>query len=347
MTRGKKIIIGSGIVLIIIMIAAGAFSLNFYNKILKPNVSSSSTGHVFYIPTGSTFENVLDTLIEREIIVDSASFRWVAGKMNYPGNIRSGKYRIKAGTSNRELVGKLRMGAQEHINLVLSKRRTKESFAGFLSKHLELDSISMLEYLNNAEYLTEIGYNTENVMSLFLLDTYEIYWNTSSEKFIERMLNENKRFWNADRLSKADYVGLSPTEVIILASIIDEETSKDDEKDIIARLYLNRIDKGMLLQADPTLKFAHQDFTLQRVLDYHKQIDSPYNTYMYIGLPPGPICLPGKASIQAVLNPDNNDYIFMCAKEDFSGYHNFAKTNAQHERNRQKYIAALNERSIN
>jgi UPF0755 protein len=224
--------------------------------------------------------------------------------------------------------------------------RLKTTLAGMISKKLESDSASISKLLDSADFVKKYGFNTENVYTMFIPNSYELYWNTSAEKFFERMHSEYQKFWNADRKAKAEQIGFTPIEVSILAAIVDGEALHDQEMPVIAGLYMNRIKRGMRLEADPTVIFAAQDFTIRRVLNKHLRIDSPYNTYLKAGLPPGPISMPSIKAIDAVLNYETHNYLYMCAKEDFSGYHNFASTFSAHLINARKFQQALNERNI-
>jgi UPF0755 protein len=213
-----------------------------------------------------------------------------------------------------------------------------------VSHQIEADSASLVSLLNDSAYLARAGLNMENALTLFIPNTYEFYWNTTAQQFMDRMKRENESFWTADRMMKASDAGLSKEEVIILASIVEKETNKNDEKARIAGVYKNRLDAGWRLQADPTLVYASGDFGLTRVLNIHKRIESPYNTYIHTGLPPGPICIPSIASIEAVLNYENHKFLFFCAKDDLSGYHVFAETVTQHNRNANNYRKAIENR---
>ena len=244
------------------------------------------------------------------------------------------------------LLNKLRSGNQDAQSVTIGKFRTKESLAGRLAKKFEFDSAQMLASMNDNELMQSFGLNSEQALALFVPNTYEFYWNTSPEDLLQRMSKESDRFWNDGRNKKLEATGLSRVQAIILASIVDEETNMNDEKANIASVYLNRLRKGMLLQADPTVKFALQDFSLRRILNKHLQYDSPYNTYIYKGLPPAPICIPSAASIDAVLENKNTNYYYFCAKEDFSGYHNFASSIEEHNINATKFRNALNQRKI-
>jgi len=219
--------------------------------------------------------------------------------------------------------------------------------AALLAPHLMIDSVAIANALKDTVLCHQLGYDTATVVALFVPNTYEVYWNISAEALLQRMKKENDAFWNAQgRKEKAAALGLTPVEVATLASIVDEETAANAEKPTIAGLYLNRLRQGMLLQADPTVKFALGDFTLRRILNRHLEVDNPYNTYLYPGLPPGPIRVPSVVGIDAVLNHQQHDYLYMCAKEDFSGTHNFAHTLQEHLRNAARYAAALNQRGI-
>ena len=209
-----------------------------------------------------------------------------------------------------------------------------------------MDSTSFLEALNNNAEVKQMGFDKDNIASLFIPNTYELYWNIDADEFIDKMAKEYKKFWNEERMGKSEKIGLSPIDVSILASIVDKETNKTSEMPRIAGVYLNRLKKNWLLQADPTLVFAIGDFEIKRVLDIHKEIESPYNTYKYIGLPPGPICIPSIASIEAVLNAENHKFLYFCAKDDLSGYHVFAKNMREHNINAEKYRKALNKKKI-
>ena len=270
----------------------------------------------------------------------------MAVKMNYPSHIKPGRYLLKDGMSNRELLGMLRSGKQVPVELILQNGRFKTKLASDLSKQIEPDSLSILRFLNDDIFLSRFGFNSQTILAMFIPNTYEFYWNTSVDEVFDKIHIEYKKFWNESRTKRSNDIGLNPIEVSILASIVEEETVKNDEKPTIAGLYINRINKGMMLQADPTVRFALGNFGIKRVWGKYTSIDSPYNTYRNLGLPPGPICIPSIASIDAVLNYKQSEYIYMCAKEDFSGHHNFARTLEQHNINAQKYQKALNKARV-
>lgn len=330
--------------LVLILLVIAYFGYKAYSNYFSPNVSDKE--EYLYIPTGSTFEELMQNLQEKEILFDTSSFRWVANKKDYPNNVKAGKYALSPGMNNRDLIKKLRAGLQEPVKFRFQNLRLKSDFAKHVSTQLEADSSSIMELMNNDSLAAKYGFNTENFYAMFIPNTYEIWWNTSADKFFERMHTEYSRFWTEERLNKAKAINLSPTEVSILASIVRGEALHNDEMPKIAGLYLNRLQRGILLQADPTVIFAAQDFTIRRVLNKHLAINSPYNTYLNRGLPPGPINLPSIAAIDAVLNFQKHDFLYMCAKDDFSGYHNYAKTMSEHLINARRFQKALNERNI-
>ncbi|MBN1339620.1 MAG: endolytic transglycosylase MltG, partial [Bacteroidales bacterium] len=265
---------------------------------------------------------------------------------NLPSHIHPGKYEIHGGMSNNELINLLRSGQQTPVNLIFNNISTKPQLARRLADQIEADSLSLISLMEDPEYPARFGFTGETILCMFLPNTYEVFWNITPEKLFERMNREYKAFWNENRSQKAAYLKLSPVEVGILASIVEKETAKEDEKPSIAGVYLNRLKYGWKLQADPTIIYAWGDFSINRVLNIHKQLDSPYNTYLYSGLPPGPICLPSISSIESVLNAETHDYFFFCARADFSGYHEFARTASRHAVNANKYRRALDERGI-
>ncbi len=274
------------------------------------------------------------------------SFATVSRLLRRQDRIHSGRYLI---TPSSDMLGVLRAisnHSQQPLNLVVPSVRTVHDLAGRLASRLLVDSLTIDNMLCDSVYCASLGYTTQTIPSLFIPNTYEIYWDTPAEQLLQRLQREHAAFWNAERTAKAEALGLSEVEVSTLASIIDSETSYNPEKPRVAGLYLNRLSKGMLLQSDPTVIFAHGDFSIRRVMHDHLQIESPYNTYRYAGLPPGPIRIPSIAAIDAVLNRERHEYIYMCAKEDFSGSHNFAVTYAEHSLNARRYAQALNQRGI-
>lgn len=265
---------------------------------------------------------------------------------NYKDQIKTGRYAINPKEGIVTIYRRLKNGQQSSLNLTIPEARTTERLAAILSKKLMLDSATIASALSSQETCQKYGYDTCTIPAMFVPNTYDIYWNVSIDGFLERMKKEHDRFWNAERTTKASFHGLKPNEVATLASIIDEETANNAEKPMIAGMYINRLKKGMPLQADPTVKFALKQFGLKRIYNKLLRTDSPYNTYVHEGLPPGPIKVASIKGIDAVLNAVNHDYLYMCAKEDFSGTHNFAKTYPEHLQNAAKYTKALNERGI-
>jgi UPF0755 protein len=320
---------------------------HYYRIFFQSNVTTGDQPSAYiYIHTNADFSAVENFLIEKHYLRDPASFRWVAEKKKYPEKVKPGRYKIHEGMNNNELVNLLRSGKQEPVRVIFQNVRTPEEFSGKIAAQIEGDSLSMLSLLHDSDYLHQFATGPNNVFTLFIPNTYEFLWNTTADQFIRRMYKERQKFWNDQRLTQMSQEGLDIPGVITLASIVEKETARNSEKPLIAGVYLNRLRKGWPLQADPTLIFAWNDFTIKRVLNKHKEIDSPYNTYKHTGLPPGPICLPSVSSIDAVLNYDHNSYLFFCAKEDLSGYHNFAVTLAEHDRNAARYQAALQRLNI-
>jgi UPF0755 protein len=341
-----KVIISA---IIIALAVGGYWAYDKYKAVYLPNVFlKAKSSDYIHIPTGSTVHDVANILFEEGFIINKSTFEWVAERKNYKSHVYPGRYKINNLMSNNKLIDLLRSGEQEPLNVTFNNIRTKDQLVSRVSKLLEADSTEFGSLLNDKEYLSaKFGMSTTNIITMFIPNTYQFYWNTSAEQFMDRMAKEYKAYWNDGRKAKAKSIGLSQTEVAVLASIVQAEQSKHhDEKPVIAGLYINRLKKNMLLQSDPTLVFAHGDFTINRVLNVHKEIDSPYNTYKYTGLPPGPINLPEITSLDAVLNYQKHDYIFMCAKDDFSGYHCFSKNYDQHLNYARKYQAALNKRNI-
>lgn len=329
---------------LLVIISVFVFT-KMYKAIMNPNVETNEN-YSLYIYENDSFENIKEVLYSDNVIINKKSFEWLAKKLDYPQYIKSGHYVIKDGMNNNQLLNMLRSGSQTPVRFTFNNIRTLEQLASRIDEQLELDSLDFINAINNNESLKELGFNSHNYASLFIPNTYELYWNIEADEFVEKMINEYKRFWNEPRHHKADNLKLKPIEVSILASIVDKETTKTSEMPRIAGVYLNRLKNNWLLQADPTLVFAIGDFEIKRVLDVHKEIESPYNTYKYAGLPPGPICIPSIAAIDAVLNAEKHRYFYFCAKEDLSGYHVFARNIKEHNINANKYRKALNKKRI-
>ena len=261
-------------------------------------------------------------------------------------SVKSGRYAIEPDDNMLDLYRKLRQGRQAPVRLTIPSVRTMDRLAGVLGRKLMMDSVLVAQSFTDSAFCNHYGCDTATMACLFIPNTYEVYWNIGLDRFMERMQKEYKTFWTTERLEKAKAAGLTPEEVATLASIVDEETACDAEKPMVAGMYVNRLRCGMPLQADPTIKFALRDFSLRRIYHKHLNVESPYNTYRDAGLPPGPIRIASIAGIDAVLNHVRHDYLYMCAKEDFSGTHNFARTYKEHLANAAKYSAALNRRGI-
>lgn len=339
-----KVLVSFGIILLL----AGAFTIyKAYSILYKANIKLDGKKHeFFYIHTGADFAKVSDSLKAKNILMDEGTFDWLANYKDYKDHIKPGKYLIADGMSNNELINMLKSGKQEPVKLVFNNVRTRFQLAGKIAKQLEADSVSIMNLLNDSISLKKSDFTPDNAIVIFIPNTYEMYWNTSAKQLFDRMNDEFKNFWNDGRKDKAKEAGFTPVQIEILASIVQEETAQYDEMSRIAGLYINRLHKGMKMEADPTVKFAVGDFAIKRVLKRHLEVESPYNTYRHTGLPPGPISLPDPRVIDKVLDYEKNDYIYMCAKEDFSGYHNFAKTASEHAANARRYQNALNRLKI-
>ncbi|KGE15509.1 endolytic transglycosylase MltG [Sphingobacterium deserti] len=332
------------IILLVVFVIGITVGYIGYSAFLGPSVTSKES--YLYVHSEDNYHDVLEELEEKGIVKNIRFFDYVARVMDYPTAVKPGRYKLSEGLSNRRLIGNLRGGYQEAVKFRFENIRLKENFAGLLGKNFEADSLTFLEILDNEDVSEKYGFTEDNFFSMFIPNTYEIYWNTSPDKIVARFHDEYIKFWNAERKEKAAALNLTPQEVSVLASIVKGEALHKDEMPKIAGLYLNRLKRGILLQADPTVIFAQNDFTIRRVLNRHLTIDNPYNTYRFKGLPPGPIMLPSIAAIDAVLNYAKHDYIYMCAKDDFSGYHNFAVTQAEHLVNARKFQRALDARNI-
>lgn len=339
----KKILF---LVLTLLLLAAAVVAYIFYQRIFSPNVKLKDHKTFFYIRTGSDFNQVATELTDQHILINTESFKWLAERMNYTERVIPGRYEITDNMNNRQLLQLLRSGKQVPIKITFNNIRTKSDLASRISKQIEADSTQIAAMLSDSLLLKEEALNSDNVLCLFIPNTYEMYWNTSATDFFKRMKREYDNFWNTSRMQKAEQQGLTPVQVSILASIVQSETKQNAEKPRVAGVYLNRLRQNWKLEADPTLVFALGDFSIKRVLNEYKTIDSPYNTYKYFGLPPGPICLPDISSIDAVLNAESHQFMYFCAREDMSGFHSFAKDYNTHLLNARRYQAELNRRNI-
>lgn len=339
----NKIIITFGILLLI----SGAVGFYFYNKIFSTAVSKEAS---IFIKSNSTMDDLKASL--QDVVNNYEDFLWVADlkKFNKP---KGGMYIVKKGMSMNDLVNLFRSGNQTAIKVTFNNQDTLEKLAGRIAQQIEADSISLLNAFREPQFLRENDFTEKSVLGMYIPNQYEIYWNTSPESFRKKMLNQYNKFWNKSRLDKASKLGLSEDQVITLASIVQKETAQVSERPMVAGLYLNRFKNNWPLEADPTIIYAlkqtnGQDFIVKRVLfrDIENTKNSPYNTYKKVGLPPAPIAMPDISSIEAVLNPAKHDYYFMCASVDKIGFHEFAKTLGQHNRNAAKYQRWINNQGI-
>lgn len=337
----KKFIIA---LIVIIVLTLGGTAIFYYLRYFGPQVTANQ--RYLYIKTGSTFDDVYKTIRDENIVRNTATFSWAARQMKYTGHVKAGRYRLTEGMSNRKFIRMLQLGEQAPVELSFHVFRTKEQFASFVGKKLEVDSLTLLRFLDSASYVNQFGLDTNNAFVMVMPDSYKLDWNISADKFYKRMYKHYDTFWTDERKQQAAAINLTVPQVSILASIVDAEAVYDDEMPTIAGLYLNRLRKGIKLESDPTIIFAMHDFTIHRVLNKYLSVVSPYNTYTHTGLPPGPVMLPSVAAVKAVLNYDKNDYLYMVAKEDFSNRHNFAKTEAEHNINAAKFRKALTEHHI-
>ena len=320
-------------------------SVYTYQMLYSPNFLINADDKFIIIEENTDFNELIKKLEDDTLINDILSFSFLSKLMEYQENIKIGAYKVKMNMSNYEMITMLRSGNQTPIKLTFTYARKIEDLAEKITTKLKMSKDDLLNYLNE-NINNYSGFKKTDIISIFLPDTYEVYWNISPEKLTNKMYSEYKKLWNEERLSKLDKINLNQKEAIVLASIVASESRMLDEADRIAGLYINRLNRNMRLQADPTLIFAANDFTIRRVLNKHKKIKSPYNTYIHRGLPPGPIRLASKKYIDAVLNYEKHNYIYMCAKEDFSGYHAFATNLSDHNRNAKKFQIALNMRKI-
>lgn len=327
-----------------ILCMAGIVAIGYYY--FFSTFSTQAEKQYVYIDEDDTPDSVYLKL--EQIAKPSAltGFRTLARHYDYANNIRTGRYAIEPGQNTVNTFRIFRNGRQEPIMLTIPESRTMQQLAARLSAKLMIDSATIAQALTDQKVCEEYGYDTCTIAAMFVPNTYEVYWNTSIEKLLARLSSEHDKFWTTERKQKATVIGLSPNEVCTLASIIDEETANNAEKPMIAGMYLNRLNIGMPLQADPTIKFALKDFSIRRVYHGHLEVKSPYNTYKNTGLPPGPIKVASIQGIDAVLNRVSHHYLYMCAKEDFSGTHNFAANYQEHQKNAARYAKALNERGI-
>lgn len=343
----KKIIVA---ILLLGLVVMGGFAWYVYNTFFSENTAFNNKEAHVYIPTNADFSEVIEEL--RPLLDNIESFAKTAEKKGYVSNIKPGHFIIQKGMNNNELINTLR-SRNIPINIKFNNQERLEDLAGRISQHIEADSVSLIRAMRDSIFLRDANLTQETALGMYVPNTYELYWNTDAEAFRDRMKTEYERFWNENRTKKAKELGLSRAEVISLAAIVQKETAKVEERPRVAGVYMNRINKGMLLQADPTVIYAKKltendfDQVIKRVLYVDLEIDSPYNTYKYAGVPPGPIAMPDISSIDAVLNYEKHDYFYFVADVTNFGYHKFAKTLAQHNRNKAEYVRWVNENGVN
>lgn len=336
----KKI---TSIVSVVLIAALLIYGIKLYRDIFSENTKFTENEFFVHIPSDATYEDVKKII--SPFIENMDNFEMVASKRSYIENVKSGRFLFKKGMNSFELVSTLRQNVP--VKLAFNNQERLENVVGRVGSQIEADSISLMKIFKDSTFLKENGFTEDNVISICLPNTYEFYWNTKADKFRDKMIKEYRKFWNTERTSKALKLGLTPVQVMTLASIVHKETVKKDERPRVARVYLNRLKLGMPLQADPTVIFAKKkqlsnfDTIIKRVYFNDLKINSPYNTYFYLGLPPGPIAMPDITAIEAVLNPENNDYIYFCASVSKFGYHEFASDLNQHAANRKKYVEWL------
>ena len=332
----KKLVIFLALSILLI-----SFTFYFYQIFFTANILVEKEDKLFVVPAGSTFHAVQQELIRGGYVNDIVSFSFVARLMNYDKRINPGRYLFRKNMNNRQAVIALTSGRAEEVKVTFSYARLISDLEKKITANIGVTETEFRNALDHFISNNEEGFTQDNILTMFIPNTYMVYFNVIPEDLIQRFNKEYHNFWTIERLDKARSLGLTPIEVSILASIVQAEISKEEEGPIVAGLYLNRLKHDIPLQADPTLVFAAGDFTIKRVLNVHKEIDSPYNTYKYAGLPPGPINMPYISSIDAVLNHQKHNYLYMCAREDFSGYHNFSSTMEEHLKNAKRYQRAL------
>ena len=343
----KKILWAVALIGLLIM---GGFAYYVYTSVFTTNTAFNNEEAHIYIPTGSRFSDVIKEL--KPLLDNIIAFEAVANRKGYPSNVKPGHYILKKGMNNNDIVNTIR-SENTPIFVKFNNQERLENLAGHLSNIIEADSLSLLKAFKDSTFLEGLGLTEATALAIFIPNTYEVYWNATAESFRDRMLKEYNTFWNTERLKKAAAIGLSKEEVISLAAIVQKETAKVEERPRVAGVYLNRLKKRMLLQADPTVIYAKKltendfDQIIKRVLYVDLEIDSPYNTYKYTGVPPGPITMPDISSIEGVLNYEKHDYIFFVADVSNFGYHKFAKTFSQHSRNKQEYVRWVNANGVN
>lgn len=343
----KKILIA---IVLIGLVVATIVSYNIYSIMFDSNTRFNNDEAYILVPTNGTYADVREQL--EPLLKDIESFDVLAKQKKYTTNIKAGRYIIKKRMNNNDIINSIRSN-NVPVKLSFNNQETLEDLAGRISSQIEADSISLVKAMKDTAFLKENGFTNATALGMYIPNSYEFFWNTSAEQFRERMLKEYKRFWTDARLAKAKAINMTPEQVIVMASIVQKETAKNDERARVAGVYMNRYKIGMLLQADPTVIYAIKkstgdfDQVIKRVLYKDLELDSPYNTYKYVGLPPGLIAMPDITSIDAVLNYEKHDYYYFVADVTNFGYHKFAKTLSQHNANRQEYVKWINQQGVN
>jgi UPF0755 protein len=330
------------IILLLVLAGGGYLAWGFFG----PATAFEGKNYYLHIKTGSTYQDVMATLQKDQVITSTRFFEIIANRFDYPQKVKAGRYNIKKDMNLINIVRMLKNGQQEPVSLVITKLRTKEDFASLVGRKFECDSAAFMAYINNADSLKQYHLDSNTVMTSVFPNTYLYFWNTTPSKIFAKLRNNYETFWTAERLNEAKEHGLNQQTAYTLASIVEEETVKKDDKGKIASVYLNRMAKGMRLAADPTVKFALRDFGLKRIYDKHLAVESPYNTYKIMGLPPGPICTPSPQTIDAVITSPKTNYLYFVAKASLDGYSNFAGTYQEHMKYAKEYQQALDKLMI-
>lgn len=343
--RLKRILKWSAALIVTAVAISAAITGYGYYLVKLQKVQLEETEYI-YITNEDNSATVMQKISKIDSSISTKGFKLLADHNSFDKRKRSGKFAIKDGDCMHSIYRRIVSNEQTPVKLVVPSTRSLHQMVGAISKQLMLDSLELLDFTRHPIYISRIGYTTETFPSLFIPNTYEVYWDIKPEKLMTRFMNERRKFWNEERLAKAKKLNMTPEEVATLASIVDEETNDNEEKPIVAGLYINRLKRGIPLQADPTVKFALGDPARRRILNKDLEVESPYNTYKNTGLPPGPIRIATLQALESVLNYKKHDYLYMCAKEDFSGTHNFAKTLSEHNANAKRYQQALNKKNI-
>jgi len=335
------------IILVLLLIVALLIGYKGYQSIWGQNLNTETEDTLLYIPPGATLSSVIDSLSANALLLSTSDFELTAKAMRFgDSSLKPGRYDLAKTLTNRAIISKLRLGQQDAVNVIINGGRTIEEVAVNIAEQFTFSAEDLLSVLKAPARMDQWQATPQTLISKIVPDTYQMYWSSTPEKVADRIHKEYKKYWASDRINKAKALNLTPDEVMTLASIVDKESNKADEHPIIAGVYLNRLKRGMLLQADPTVVFANGDFTIRRVLNKHLRSKSPYNTYVYAGLPPGPICLPSKSAISGVLSPKEHRYLYFCAQPNYSGRHDFSKNLKQHNNYANKYRRWLSQQGI-